>query len=97
MPLKTGIKSDPPHALPQIEYLDHHQTAPAIAEYMGVSVAELPGVDSMRHFLAGVAATQPSSDDCDLIASEVVKQTSIAPHAGGQRFRNSRGGSSTFI
>jgi hypothetical protein len=42
-PVKTGIKSDPPHALPQIEYLDHHQTAPAIVECMGVSVADLPG------------------------------------------------------
>src|SRR5215467_1360142 len=30
-PLKAGIKSNPPHALPKIEYLDHHQTAPAIA------------------------------------------------------------------
>ena len=39
-------------------------------------------VDSMRHFLAGVAATQPSSDDCDLIASEAVRQMSIALHAG---------------
>ena len=36
VPLKAGIKSDPPHMLPQIEYLDHHQTAPAMAEYMGV-------------------------------------------------------------
>ena len=42
-PLKAGIKSDPPHALPKIEYLDHHQTAPAMAEYMGVSVDQLPG------------------------------------------------------
>ena len=23
-PLMAGIKSDPPHMLPQIEYLDHH-------------------------------------------------------------------------
>jgi kynurenine formamidase len=28
--------------LPQIEYLDHHQTAPAMAEYMGVRVDQLP-------------------------------------------------------
>ena len=26
--LKAGIISDPPHALPKIEYLDHHMTAP---------------------------------------------------------------------
>src|ERR1700730_10394757 len=42
VPLKAGIKSDPPHSLPQIEYLDHHQTAPAMAEYMGVRVDQLP-------------------------------------------------------
>src|SRR6516164_10554482 len=41
-PLKAGIKSDPPHALPKIEYVDHHQTAPAIAEYMGIRVDALP-------------------------------------------------------
>ncbi len=40
--LKTGILSDPPHMLPAIEYLDHHQTAPAMAEYMGVRVDQLP-------------------------------------------------------
>jgi kynurenine formamidase len=42
VPLKAGIKSDPPHMLPLIEYLDHHQTAPAMAEYMGVTVDQLP-------------------------------------------------------
>jgi kynurenine formamidase len=42
VPLKAGIKSDPPHSLPQIEYLDHHRTAPAMAEYMGVRVDQLP-------------------------------------------------------
>ena len=42
VPLKAGIKSDPPHSLPKIEYLDHHQTAPAMAEYMGVRVDQLP-------------------------------------------------------
>ena len=41
-PLKAGIKSDPPHMLPQIEYLDHHMTAPAMAEYMGITVDQLP-------------------------------------------------------
>ena len=40
--LKAGIKSDPPHTLPEIEYLDHQQTAPAMAAYMGVSVDQLP-------------------------------------------------------
>ena len=38
----AGIKSDPPHMLPQIEYFDHHMTAPAMAEYMGVRVDQLP-------------------------------------------------------
>ena len=42
VPLMAGIKSDPPHSLPKIEYLDHHQTAPAMAEYMGVRVDQLP-------------------------------------------------------
>ena len=41
VPLKAGIASDPPHMLPTIEYLDHHQTAPAMAEYMGVRVDQL--------------------------------------------------------
>ena len=41
-PLMAGIKSDPPHMLPQIEYLDHHATAPAMAEYMGIRVDQLP-------------------------------------------------------
>ena len=40
--LKSGIASDPPHMLPQIEYFDHHQTAPAMAEYMGVRLDQLP-------------------------------------------------------
>lgn len=40
--LRAGICSDPPYMLPQIEYLDHHQTAPAMAEYMGVAVDRLP-------------------------------------------------------
>jgi kynurenine formamidase len=41
-PLMAGIRSDPPHMLPEIEYLDHHQTAPPMAEYMGVPVGALP-------------------------------------------------------
>ena len=42
VPLKAGIASDPPHMLPEITYLDHHQTAGAMAEYMGVRVDQLP-------------------------------------------------------
>jgi len=41
-PLKAGIASDPPHMLPSIQYMDHHQTAPSMAEYMGVRVEDLP-------------------------------------------------------
>ena len=41
-PLRAGIKSDPPHMLPQIEYLDHHATAPPMAAYMGVRLDQLP-------------------------------------------------------
>lgn len=40
--LKSGIASDPPHMLPQINYIDHHQSAPQMAEYMGVQVSDLP-------------------------------------------------------
>lgn len=40
--LKAGIKSDPPHMLPEIDYIDHKMSAPAMAEYMGVRVEELP-------------------------------------------------------
>ncbi len=40
--LKAGIKSDPPNMLPEIEYIDHHQSAPRMAEYMGVQVSDLP-------------------------------------------------------
>ena len=42
VPLKAGIASDPPHMLPEIDYLDHHDTAPAMAEYFGVGVDALP-------------------------------------------------------
>ncbi len=40
--LKAGIASDPPHMLPEIDYLGHHDTAPAMAEYFGVGVDALP-------------------------------------------------------
>ncbi|WP_338661917.1 cyclase family protein [Pararoseomonas sp. SCSIO 73927] len=40
--LTAGIRSDPPHMLPQIDYRDHHMTAPAMAEFMGVPVDALP-------------------------------------------------------
>jgi hypothetical protein len=33
--LQVGIANDPPRALPKITYLDHHTTAPGIAEYFG--------------------------------------------------------------
>ena len=42
IPLTNDIVCDPPHMRPQIEYLDHHQTAGAMAEYMGVAVSDLP-------------------------------------------------------
>jgi kynurenine formamidase len=41
--LRADIASDPPHMLPGIEYLDHHQTAPSIAEYFGIGIDRLPG------------------------------------------------------
>ena len=41
-PLMAGIASDPPHMLPQIEYIDHHATAPALAAYFGVPIEALP-------------------------------------------------------
>ncbi len=40
--LKAGIASDPPHARPEIDYVDHHATAPAIAAFFGVPVDALP-------------------------------------------------------
>lgn len=40
--IENGIASDPPHALPKIEYLDHHATAPGIADYFGIRVEDLP-------------------------------------------------------
>ena len=40
--LRAGIKSDPPALLPEIAYHDHHQTAQPMADYMGISVDQLP-------------------------------------------------------
>ena len=40
--LTSGIASDPKGAEPRITYLDHHQTAPRMAEYMGVRLEDLP-------------------------------------------------------
>ena len=47
-------------------------------------------VDAMRHFLAGVTATRPSSDDYELIAGEAIRQMSILPshESERQRLRN---------
>ena len=42
VPLRAGIGSDPPNMLPQIDYVDHHMSAPRMAEYMGVRVDQLP-------------------------------------------------------
>lgn len=42
VPLQAGIASDPPHMLPEVTYLDHHATAPAMADYFGVPVSALP-------------------------------------------------------
>lgn len=40
--LKSGIASDPPRSLPEIEYLDHHMTASGMAQEMGVRIEDLP-------------------------------------------------------
>ncbi len=40
--LKAGIASDPPHMLPQIEYVDHHMSAPAMAKEFNIPVDALP-------------------------------------------------------
>ncbi|MBV8764032.1 MAG: cyclase family protein, partial [Hyphomicrobiales bacterium] len=42
VPLKSGIASDPPQMAPRIEYLDHHETAPGLAEFFGVPLEALP-------------------------------------------------------
>ena len=58
--LKEGIKSDPPHSLPKIEYMDHHMTAPAMAEYMGVRVDQLPdGEETVQNL--GVPPVGPAA------------------------------------
>ena len=53
VPLKAGIASDPPGSLPEIDYHNHAQTAPRMAEYMGVRLEDLPegnyaGVERVR-------------------------------------------------
>ena len=55
VPLKAGIASDPPDMLPQIEYLDHHQTAPRMADYMGVPIVG-PAGGRIRRGRAGAAS-----------------------------------------
>ncbi|WP_426960069.1 cyclase family protein [Muricoccus radiodurans] len=40
--LRSGIASDPPGAEPRIQYMNHHDTAPKMAEYMGIPVSALP-------------------------------------------------------
>ena len=42
VPLQASIASDPPHMLPQVQYFDHHATAPALAAFFGVSDSALP-------------------------------------------------------
>ena len=42
VPLQAGIASDPPNMLPRIDYVDHHMSAPRMADYMGVRVDQLP-------------------------------------------------------
>lgn len=44
VPLETGIASDPPMALPEIDYFDHQQTAEQITSFFpGLSKDDLPG------------------------------------------------------
>ncbi len=40
--LRAGIASDPPHMLPEIDYVDHRQSAPQIAQYFGIRQDQLP-------------------------------------------------------
>ena len=40
--VRGDIASDPPDMLPKIEYIDHYQSAPRIADYFGVRVDQLP-------------------------------------------------------
>lgn len=43
VPLKNGIKSDPPGHLPEIEYFDHAQTAGDVLQFFpGATVEDLP-------------------------------------------------------
>jgi len=43
VPLKNGIASDPPGHLPDIEYIDHHQSAEdMLSSFPGATVADLP-------------------------------------------------------
>jgi len=42
VPLKAGIASEPPESVPKVGYFDHHETAPRMANYMGVKVSDLP-------------------------------------------------------
>jgi kynurenine formamidase len=40
--LKSGIASDPPGNRPEITYQDHRETAPGMAEFMGIRIDQLP-------------------------------------------------------
>lgn len=42
VPLQVGVASDPPHSVPKIQYMDHHATAPIVANYFDISVDQLP-------------------------------------------------------
>ncbi len=42
VPLHAGIASDPPGLQPEIQYLDHHATAPQISSFFGVPLEALP-------------------------------------------------------
>lgn len=41
-PLMAGVASDPQHMLPEIDYVDHHMSAPRMAEEFGIRVDQLP-------------------------------------------------------
>jgi kynurenine formamidase len=43
VPLKAGIASDPEYMRPQIEYQNHQQSAPRMAEYMGIRIDQFVG------------------------------------------------------
>jgi kynurenine formamidase len=40
--LTAGIASDPPYMRPEIQYIDHHMTAPQMASFFGVRINALP-------------------------------------------------------